>query len=194
MFEHHCRHLVFAGSFLLVCGFTPNAIALVPAQKIELPSVQGWKIEAIKRGNSVMCAARPREESDTGITLLADTHKYRGGVWFLGVVSRNQQLEPGIEEAVAYLSLEGKHVVAGKVLAVGDWVGNKRTATYVRFEFPAIDAYVKDIKAAQVVELQAQKSSPLKLELLSQIITAIEACQQQSLNPSFWDTAKDVCN
>lgn len=194
MFNHHCRYLVFVGVFLLACGFTSNAIARAPAQEVELPSVQGWQIEAVKRGNSIMCSARQKDGNDKSITLLADTGKYRGGVWFLGVVSRNQYLEPNVKEAVAHLSLEGLRVVTGKVLAVGDWVGNKRTATYVRFDFPAIDAFVKDIKAAGVVELQAQGLSPLKLELLPPIITALEECQQESLNPGFWNNAKDVCN
>lgn len=188
------RTLAFAAVALLASGFKSNVEARGPALEIELPSVQGWQIEAIKRGNSVMCSARQREENGQGITLLADTGKYRGGVWFLGVVSRNQHLESGVEETVASLSLNGKHVVKGKVLVVGDRIGNKRTATYVRFDFPAIDAHVIDIKAARLIEVQAEGLSPLKLDSLSPIITAIEKCQQESLNPEFWKDAKDVCN
>lgn len=194
MFNDHCRYLVFVDVFLLACGFTSNAIARAPAQEIELPSVQGWQIEAVKQGDSVMCSARKKEVNGESITLLADTGKYRGGVWFLGAVSRNKYLEPDVEEAEAHLSLEGQRVVTGKVLAVGDKVGNKRTATYVRFDFPAIDTFVKDIKAADIVELQAQGLSSLKLESLSPIITALEVCQRESLNPGFWSNAKDVCN
>lgn len=141
-----------------------------------------------------MCSARQKEENGTAITLLADTGKYRGGVWYLGVVSRNQQLEPNVQQAEAHLLLDGKLVATGEVLAIGDWVGNKRTATYVRFDFPAIDSYVKAIKAARDVELQAQGLNPLKLESLPSIIAALEKCQQESLNPGFWDNAKDVCN
>lgn len=187
------RPLVFAAVALFASGLQSNVEARAPALEIKLPSVQGWQIEAVRRGNSVMCSARP-EKNVNGITLLADTGKYRGGVWFLGVVSRNQQLRSGVEETVARLSLNGKPVITGKVLAVGDWIGNKRAATYVRFDFPAIDAHVKDIKAARSIELQADGLSPLKLELLSPIITAIEKCQQESLNPEFWKDAKDVCN
>lgn len=188
------RTLTISAVVLLASGLESNVEARVPALQVELPSVQGWQIEAIKRGNSVMCSARPREESAQGITLLADMRTYRGGVWFLEVVSRNHHLKSGVEETVARLFLNGKHVVTGKALDVGDWVGNKRTATYVRFEFPAIDAHVKDIKAAQTIEVQAEGLSPLKLESLSPIITAIEKCQQESLNPEFWKDAKYICN
>ena len=147
------KTFVFVGVAVLASGFNLDAQALVPALKIELPGVQGWQIEAVKRGSSVMCSARQNEENGQKMTLLADTGQYRGGVWFLEVVSRNQHLESGVEETVARLSLNGKQVVTGKVLAVGNWIGSKRTATYVLFDFPAIDAYVKDIKAARVVEV-----------------------------------------
>lgn len=199
MFDHHCRKLVFAGVFMLAWCFMLNAKARGPAQEIELPSLEGWEIQAVKRGNSVMCSARKKEKNGKEITLLANSgDKYRDGAWFLGVFSRNHRLEPNVEEAAAQLSLEGKRVVTGKVLAVGGWVGNERTATYVRFDFPAIDAYVKDIKAASVVELSwgegQQDSRPLKLEPLRIIIAALEECQKESLRPSFWNNAKDVCN
>jgi hypothetical protein len=188
------KAVVLVGIALLASGLRSNAEALVPALEVELPSVQGWQIKAVAREGSVMCSARQAEGNGEKMTLLADTGKYRGGVWFLGVVSRNQHLEPGIKEASAHLSLNGNHAATGKVLAVGDWTGNKRTATYVRFDFPAIDAYVKDIKAARVVEVQANGLSPIKLESLLPIITAIENCQHESLNPEFWKDAKSICN
>ena len=173
---------------LLASGLASNVEARGPALEIELPGVQGWKIEALKRGSSVMCSARQKEANAQGITitLLADTGKYRGGVWFLEVASRNQHLEPGVEETVARLFLNGKRVATGTALAT--------SGAFVRFDFPAIDAHVKDIKAAHIIELQAEGLSPLKLESLSPIITAIEKCQQESLNPEFWKGAKNVCN
>jgi hypothetical protein len=180
------RILLFAGVVLLVGGFASNAEALVSALEKTLPSVQGWKIEALKRGSSVMCLARQKEKNGKSMTLLADTGKYRGGVWFLDVSSRNHHLEPDVQEIVAHLSLNGKHVVTGTALAI---VGE-----FVRFEFPAIDAYVKDIKTAHVVEVQAQGLSPLKIESLPPIITALEKCQQESLSTEFWKDAKHVCN
>jgi hypothetical protein len=188
------KTLFFIGVAVLASGFNSTVEARMSALEIELPSVQGWQIKAVRRGDSVMCSARQKEENGNRMTVLADTGKYRGGVWFLEVVSRNQHLEPSIEEAVASLFLNGKHVATGKALAVGDRVGNKRTATYVRFDFPAIDSYVNDIKAARVVEIQTQDLNPLKIESLSPIITAIEKCRQESLNPEFWKDAKDVCN
>lgn len=187
------KALLFACIVLLVSSLESNVEAGVSALEIKLPSVKGWQIEAVKKGNSVMCLARQKEEKGQRMSLLADTGKYHGSVWFLEVVSRNQHLESGVEEAVARLSLNGKYVVSGKVLSVGDWIGNKRTATYVRFEFPAIDDYVKDIKAARVVEVQAQGISPLRLEALSPIITEIEKCQQDGLNPEYWKNAEHVC-
>jgi hypothetical protein len=211
MFDHHCpncptptrgivllahpslclgfsilRTVAFAAVALLASGLKSNVEARGPAQEIELPSMQGWQIEAIKRGNSVMCSARQNEENGQSMTLLADTGKYRGGVWFLEVASRDQHLEPGLQETVARLFLNGNHVVTGTALAT--------VGAFVRFDFPAIDAHVKDIKAARVIEVQAEGLSPLKLESLSPIITAIEKCQQESLNPKFWKDAKDVCN
>ena len=179
---------------VLVSGFKSNAEAKVPAQEIELPSVQGWQIEAIRRGNSVTCSARQKEENGKSMLLLADTRKYRDGVWFLDVTSRNHHLKPGAAGTEARLFLNGKPVITGKVWAIGDSIGGKPTATYVRFEFPAIDAYVKDIKTARVVEAHAEGLSPLRLEGLSPIITVIEKCQQDGLNPEFWKEAKDVCN
>lgn len=143
-----------------------------------------------------MCAARPprernREENAQDITLLTDTGGYRGGVWYLGVTSRNRHLESGVKETAARLYLDGKHVVTGKALAVGTWIDNKG---FVRFEFPAIDAHVEDIKAARVIEVEAEGLSPLELKSLLPIITAIEKCQQESLNPEFWKGAKGVCS
>lgn len=202
MFEHPRRRLgisiakvlVVAGAVLLASGFSPNADARSAALEVELPSVRDMSIKAIKRGSSVMCSARPMVETNPKVTLLADTGKYRGGVWFLEVVSRDLQLEPTSEDVVAYLSLNGQHVATGKALAVGNWVGNKRTETFVRFEFPAIDAYVKDIKTARIVEIQASGFIPLRVESLSPIITALENCQQESLDSEFWKGAENVCN
>jgi hypothetical protein len=188
------KKLVFVSITLLAFSFTSNVEALSPALEIELPSVQGWQIEAIKRGDSVMCSARKKEENSVSMTLLADTKKYRGGVWFLEIVSRNQHLKLGTEYAVADLSLDDKPVVKGRVSAVADWVGDKTTATYVRFEFPAIDAYIKDIKAARIVEAKTDGLSSLKIEGLPTVIFAVEKCQQESLNLKFWKNAKEVCN
>ncbi len=194
MFDYRRRTVGFLCAFLLACGFALNAKALVPAQEVVLPSVQGSEIKAVKRFGKVMCSARPKEEDAIKLTLLADTGKYRGGVWYLGVSTRIQHLQPDVDgEAAAHLSLEGKRVVSGKVLAVGEWADNKRTATYVSFEFTAIDAYVKDIKAARVVELQAQGLRPLKLDGLPALITALEQCQQEAANPQFWKDAERVC-
>ena len=188
------KTLVVVGVALLASGLESSAEARMAALEVELPSVQEWKIGALKRGSSVMCSARQAEVNGQRGTLLADTGKYRGGVWFLDVVSLNQHLESDILEAPAQLYLNGKQVGTGKVLDVGNWTGKKRTATYVRYEFPVIDAYVKDIKAARIVEVRAQGLSPLKLESLSPIITALENCQQESSNPAFWKDAKHVCN
>ena len=146
------------------------------------------------RGNSVTCSARSDELDGKAITLLADTSKYRGGVWFLGVVSRKQQLETAAEEVAAQLVLDGKRVTTGMARAVGDWVGTERTATYVRFDFPGIDEYIEDLRKARLVEVHAQSLSPLKIESLSPIISAIEKCQQEGSNPEFWKKAKNVCN
>ena len=194
MSGNHSRNVVWAGLLLLAGGLTFNAEALVPAKEVELSEVQGWKVAAVMRGNSVTCSARSDDIDGKAITLLANTGKYRGGVWFLGIVSRKQQLEGAVEETAAHLVLDGKRVATGKALAVGDWVGTKRTATYVRFEFPAIDEYVEDLRQARLVEVQAQGLSPLKIEMLSPIILAIEKCQREGSNPEFWKKAKDVCN
>jgi hypothetical protein len=181
-------------AFVALSSLGLNAKALMNALEIELPSVQGWRIEAVARSGSVMCAARQAEKNGEKMTLLADTGKYRGGVWFLDVTTRNQHLKAGIKKAPAYLFLDGKPVVTGEVLDIGDWRGNKRTATYVRFEFPAIDAYIENIKAARVVKVQADGLIPIKLESLLPIITAIENCQRDSLHPEFWKGAEAVCN
>jgi hypothetical protein len=185
------KALAFAVVALLASGLTSNLEARVPAQQVELASVQGWKIEAVRRGGSVMCKAiQPVDKNGKEMTLIADTGTYRGGVWFLDIESRNRHLAPGVEETVAHLFLDGKRVITGNVVAIGNSVGGKK---YVRFEFPAIDAYVKDIKAARVIEVQAQGLSPLNLGSLSPIITAIEECQQESLNPGFWHGAESFC-
>jgi hypothetical protein len=195
------KAVVFVAFALLATGLKANAAsatcsgragAFLSTLQVELPSIPGWKIEAVDRGGLVTCSARPAGASGQEMTVLAGT--YRGGEWFMGVVSRDRRLESGIQEAPAYLYLNSKHVATGKVLAVGDSIGGKRTATYVRFDFPAIDAYVKDIKTARLVEVKAQGLYPLKLELLSAIIDAIESCQKQSLNPKFWKDAESVCN
>jgi hypothetical protein len=172
-------------AFIFILGFPLFAYSIISDAKasfyrertIESLGLQGWQIAARDSG---MCSARQREENGQSITLLADPGRYRGGVWFLGVMSRNQRLKPGVLEAEARLSLNGKHVITGKVLDVGDWHGDKRMATYVRFEFPAIDLYIKDVEAARVVEAQADGLSPLKLESLSPIIAALKNCQRES--------------
>lgn len=211
MFEHHCSNyqgftggtamlshhggqlivsilktFAFASVALLASSLQSNVEARVSAQEIELPSVQGWQIEAIKRSNSVMCSARQKNKNRKNMTLLADAGKYRGGVWFFDVVSPDLHLKPGVQEIVARLFLDGKPVVTGIALATA---GN-----FVRFDFPAIDNYVKDLKAARVIEVQAEGLTPLKLDSLSSIITAIEKCQLESLSFDFWKNAKSVCN
>ena len=181
---------LFFGIAVFATGFQSHAQARSSALQLELPSVQGWKIEAIQRLSSISCSARQNEENGQKMTLLADTGKYREGVWFLEITSRNHHFQPGTKEAVAYLTLDGKQVITGKALAIGDG----KHISNVRFEFPAIDAYVKDINTAQVIEVQTQDLSPLMLEPLSPIISRIENCQQESLNPDFWKDAKLVCN
>jgi hypothetical protein len=196
MFDHHfpnCHTPIrktafmplpfFVGVALLTCGISSDAEASFYRERtIESPNLQGWQIVARDSG---MCSARQREENGQSITLLADPRKYRGGVWYLGVVSRNHRLEAGIQEAEARLSLNG-HVITGKVLDIGDWRGSKRVTTYVRFEFLAIDRYIKDIEAAPVVRVQVNGLSPLKLESLSSIIAAIKKCQLESSKSEFW--------
>jgi hypothetical protein len=203
--DHHKRRpgvsrlkaLAFAVVTLLASSLTSNVEARMPAQRVALPSVQGWQIEAVMRGESVMCSARqPREENGKEMTLIAYTgiETDRDGVWSLSVMSRNRHLAPGVDETEARLFLDGRHVITGSVVAIGDWGDDKRTVTYVRFEFPDIeDAYVEDIKAARVVEAQAQGLSSLNLGSLSPIITAIEECQQEGLNPGFWHDAESFC-
>ena len=187
------KALVFVG--LLANCFISNVEALVPAEEIQLPSVQGWRISAVRRsGGSVTCSAQKTDENGVAMTLLATTAEYRDGKWFLGVLSPNQHLKQGVQEALARLSLNGNPVVEGKALAVSKTTGNKTTATCVRFDFPAIDAHVENIEAARVVELQVDGLDPLKLESLSPIISAIKKCLKESSNPAFWKDAKDVCN
>lgn len=187
------KALVFVG--LLSNCFISNVEARMPAEEIQLPSVQGWRISAIRRfSNSVTCSAQKTDENGLGITLLATTAENRGGKWFFGVLSPSQHLKQGVQEALARLSLNGNPVVEGKALAVGNTTGNKTTATCVRFDFPSIDAHVEDIEAARVVELQVDGLDPLKLESLSPIISAIKKCLKESSNPAFWKDAKDVCN
>lgn len=181
---------LFFGIAAFAAGFQSHAQARSSALQLELPSVQGWKIEAVKRLSSISCSARQNEENGQKMTLLADTGKYREGVWFLEIISRNHHLQPGTKEAVAYLNLDGKQIITGKAIAIGDG----KQISNVRFEFPAIDAYIKDINTAQVVAVQTQDLSPLMLESLSPIITRIENCQQESLNLDFWKDAKLVCN
>ncbi len=172
------------GAALLVCGISSDAEAsFYRERKIEFPGLPEWDIAARDSG---MCSARQREENAQAITLFADPGKYRGGVWFLGVVSRNHRLKPGALEAEARLSLDGRPVVTGKALEVGDWVGGTRTATYVRVEFLAVDAHMGRIEAARAVEVQADGLSPLQLGSLSPIIAAIKKCQFESSKPEFW--------
>jgi hypothetical protein len=174
----------FVGVALLACGITSDAKASFYRERIiESPNLKGWEIAARDSG---MCSARQSEENGQSITLLADPWKYGGGVWYLGVVSRNHRLEPGIQEAEARLSLNGERAITGKVLNVGDWRGGKRVATYVRFEFPAIDRYIEDLEAARLVGVHVDGLSPLKLESLSPIIAAIKKCQLESSKPEFW--------
>jgi hypothetical protein len=187
------KALVFVG--LLANCFISNVEARGPAEEIELPSLQGWQITAIRRsGSSVTCSAQKTDENGVGMTLLATTAEYRNGKWFLGVLSPSQHLKQGMQEALARLSLNGKPVVEGKALAVSNTTGNKTTPTCVRFDFPAIDAHVENIEAARVVELQVDGLDPLKLEALSPIISAIKKCLKESANSAFWKDAKGVCN
>lgn len=141
-----------------------------------------------------MCSARKKDNNGGELTLLADTGHYRGGIWFLDVTSPDRHLKPGVQEASAHLLLDGKLVTTGKVLAIGDWTDDKTTRAYVRFEFPAIDTYVEAIKAARKIEVQADGLSPLKLEPLLPIITAIQKCQHEGLNREFWKNAENVCS
>ena len=186
----HCNSILNGmaiGAFALFTSSLSSSVeARVAALQVELPSVQGWQIHAVSRGGGVMCSARPKEESDVAITLLADTGKYRGGEWFLGIVSRNQHLEPSIEETEASLVIDGKQVATGTAVAT---IGR-----FVRFDFPAIDSHVEKIRAAHVIEVQAQGLIPLQLESLSIIINTIEECQTESRNPEFWNRAEHVCN
>jgi len=187
------KALVFVG--VLANCLISNVEALGPAEEIQLPSVQGWRMSAVRRsGNSVTCYARKTDENGVGMTLLATTAEYRDGKWFLGVLSPSQHLKQGVQEASARLSLNGNPVVEGKALAVGNTIGNKTTATCVRFEFPAIDAHVENIEAARVVELQVDGLDPLKLEVVAPIISAIKKCLKESSNSGFWKDAKGVCN
>ena len=175
---------LFVGIALLAGGVSSDAEASRYTERtIEFASLPGWDIAARDSG---MCSARQREENGQKITLFADPNTYRGGVWYLDVVSRNHRLKSGVIEAVARLSLDGTQVVTGKALEVGSWVGLTRTATYVRVEFLAIDAHIGKIEAAREVEAQADGLSPLKLGSLSPIIAAIRKCQLDSSKPEFW--------
>jgi len=187
------KALVFVG--VLANCLISNVEARGPAEEIQLPSVQGWRMSAVRRsGSSVTCSAQKTDENGVVMTLLATTAEYRGGKWFLGVLYPSQHLKQGVQEALARLSLNGNPVVEGKALAVGNTTDNKTTATCVRFDFPAIDAHVENIEAARVVELQVDGLDPLKLESLAPIISAIKKCLKESSNPAFWKDAKDVCN
>ena len=193
MLDYLRQTIIFFNVLMFAWGFALNATALAPAKEVELPEVQGLEIKATYRFGSVMCSARPKEDTAVEITMLANTGTYRGGVWFLAVVDRNQRLSADIKEIVAHLSLDGKRVVTGKGISIGDWIGNKRTKSYVRFEFPAIDAHIKKLQAARVVKLQANGIYTLKLEHLPEIITALEQCQKKAKDRQFWKGAKNVC-
>ncbi|MEO4048801.1 hypothetical protein AAFN46_17115 [Pseudomonas sp. CAU 1711] len=193
---HRGRIAILLNSFLFfaiavfAAGFQSNAQARSSALQLELPSVQGWKIEAIQRLSSISCSARQNEENGQKMTLLADTGKYRGGVWFLEITSRNHHFQPGTEEAVAHLTLDGKQVITGRALTIGDG----KHISNVRFEFPAIDAHIKDISLAQAIEIQTHELNPIKINPISPIINTLEKCQQESLNLEFWKEAKQICN
>lgn len=175
---------LFVGIALLAAGVSSDTEASRYTERtIEFANLPGWDIVARDSG---MCSARQREENGQSITLFADPNTYRGGVWFLGVESRNHRLKSGVLETVARLSLDGTQVVTGKALEVGSWVGHTRTETYVRVEFLAIDAHIDKIEAAREVEAQADGLSPLKLGPLSPIIAAIRKCQLDSSEPGFW--------
>ena len=177
-------HALFVGTALFAAGLSSDAEASRYTERtIEFANLPGWDIAARDSG---MCSARQREENGQSITLFADPNTYRGGVWFLGVVSRNRRLKSGVLQSVARLSLDGTQVVTGKALEVGSSVGLTRTATYVRVEFLAIDAHIDKIEAAREVEVQADGLSPLILGPLSPIIAAIRKCQLDSTQPEFW--------
>jgi hypothetical protein len=175
------------GFAMLASMIGSTALAtLVPEQTVKLPIVKDWHMEAVKRGSSIMCSARQEEVKTQHITLLADTGKYRGGVWFLQVVSRNQRLKAGMETSTARLVLNGKDVAIGKALDVGDWNGDKRTASYVRYEFTAIDAHVDSMQSTSAMQIRADGLNPISLASLSPVIVALKKCQQQSAKPTFW--------
>jgi tetrahydromethanopterin S-methyltransferase subunit F len=181
------KMLSILGLAVLAGAISSTAFAtLVPEQSVKLPSVQNWQIEAVKRTSNIMCSARPTEEKDHSITLLVDAGKYRGGVWFLQVVSRNQRLKAGVQTSTARLALNDKDVAVGKALEVGDSIGGKRTASYVRYEFAAIDAYVDSIQSASTVQIRADGLNPITLASLSSVIAALKKCQHDSARPEFW--------
>lgn len=186
--------LAFAGVLVLANAYTLDAEARSSAEQVKLPSVQGWKMEALRRSNSVTCSARKSDENGEILTLLANTGGYRGGKWFLSAISRDHHLSPALQEAPANLFLDGERVITGKALAIGGRVGNRITQPHVRFDFPTIDAYVEDIKTARKIEVQAHGLSPFGLESLSPIISAVQQCLDESLNQEFWKKAEQVCN
>jgi hypothetical protein len=187
------RPFIIAAIIVLVIATSPNVEARVRSLEVKLPGVDGWQIMARDRLSSVSCSGT-KIINGIDLHVIADKGGYQGGVWFLSVTSHHHRLKAGLDEAEAKLLLNSRSLVVGKALSVSDRVGKKRTSTYTRFEFPAIDSSINDLETPGSLEIKAEGIDPIALESLSPIISALKNCHQDSSEPDFWKNAEEKCN
>jgi hypothetical protein len=179
---------------LLVLVIPQVSQARSMAKDVRLQVVQGWQISATGRVGSVTCAARRRDTDGQRLYLSVKVIADREATWELQVTTRHRALAADVAQAAAGLLVAGTPVATGSAVALGSSTDSQGAGRFVRFEYPALTGGVEAIKQASAVELSAPGLAPLQIASLAPIVTALEQCQQNSLNPAFWNNALTRCN
>ncbi|MEH6565997.1 MAG: hypothetical protein V7756_11785 [Halopseudomonas sp.] len=187
------KGFAFCALLLLAVGSAQSIQARSLAHEVTLPPVQGWQITATRKVSSVSCAARRRDTEGQRLYLSARVIADREATWELQVTTRLRALLD-VAQATASVLVEDTPVATGQVLALGESTGSQGAGRYVRYEFAELAGGVVAIKPASAVELAAPGLAPLQIGSLAPIVTALEQCQRDSLNPAFWNKAVTLCN
>ncbi|MEH6491305.1 hypothetical protein [Halopseudomonas sp.] len=177
---------------LMVIPKAPQARSM--AQEVRLPVVQGWQISATRKIGAVTCAARRRDTDGQRLYLSVRVIAERESTWDLQVTTRHRALAADATQTTASLLAAGTPVATGRAVALGSGTDSQGAGRFVRFEFAALTNGVESIKQAYAVELAAPGLAPLQIESIAPIVTALEQCQRDSVNPAFWNKAVTLCN
>jgi hypothetical protein len=180
-------------------SFAPvSSRSLVETKEHLAPGLKDWRITATNRGGTVSCRGEAQLPNGDEMTFIYDPEgQYGGGAWYFAVVHRKFSLPEGTQ-IPGFLNLDGRVQEWGQILAVGDWTGGERTASYVRAEFKKLDALIPALKNATTLLIRGKGVDQLEIPLppLTRIIEALEKCYAEATGPqkeSFWKDAPTSC-